>query len=480
MERASSNRKGVLARPSTRRHREEDEVDMGESKFAREEGGKFQSEGDPIYRGSIRGEATNGTEGGRIFGMNGYHSYWTAPSRVRGLDPQIGDFELLFMALSALTFRRSVGRMSLYTDKAGAAFLERMSVLDLYDDVSLELDKIVGVDPRVFWAAGKVYAYALCPAPCISVDLDAVLWGPLPKLVKDVRVLHEDCIWWDCYAHSRELYTKYSMGSHLWNWKATPLNVGILEFRDDKVKGAYVMASIQFMESFSAAGDSEKLRKFAKEAEKEGRKIRIFEQIFAEQQMLSMVLDRMGGKYETVSRIDGDTDHLAENPFVTHLWGAKDFYKIYPPAKDAMISYLLNRLGREYPEAARFVEKMESIYRGSGRLVEGGSGMGLARVESPGQAPALKVSARVAKVRSIEGLAWAEDLCFGFRRPLRVGSSLQKGEVVHVEGKGAACSLVLRDAKVEVLSRTEGELRIRVVKDRLRLPDWSTSGSGSS
>lgn len=412
--------------------------------------------------------------------MNGFHSYWTAPSRVRGLDPQIGDFELLFMALSALTFRRSVGKMRLYTDKAGAAFLERMSVLGLYDDVNLELDKVVGVDPRVFWAAGKVYAYALCPSPCISVDLDAVLWGPLPPLSNDVRVLHEDCIWWDCYAHSRELFTKYGMGSHLWDWKATPLNVGVLEFRDDKTKGAYATSSIQFMEAFSAAGDSERLRRFAKEAEKEGRRIRIFEQIFAEQQMLSMVLSRMGGRYETVSRIDADTDHLAENEYVTHLWGAKDFYKIYSPAKDAMISYLLNRVGREYPEAAKFVEKMESIYRGTGRLVEGGSVFGLARVETPGTPSALKVSARVAKVRSIVGRAWAEDLCFGFRRPLREGSFLQKGEVVHVEGKGAACALVLRDAKIRVLNRSEGELRIQVVKDRLRLPDWSAVGSAPS
>lgn len=160
------------------------------------------------------------------------------------------DFEALVAAYSVLKYKENCGKMHLVTDASGAKYLEYLGLLQLYDDVHVILDEIVGIDPDVFWAAGKLYAYEFMKAPCISLDMDAVLYKPFPHK-EDVTALHVDNALWDCYSENRAMFASCGMKSRNWDWSLPPLNVGVLQFLDSKVKNFYTSTSISFMECFT-------------------------------------------------------------------------------------------------------------------------------------------------------------------------------------------------------------------------------------
>ncbi|MBO4913979.1 MAG: hypothetical protein J5449_02130, partial [Oscillospiraceae bacterium] len=86
------------------------------------------------------------------------------------------DFELLTLMLSALEWRRHCGAISMITDSRGRDYFERAGLGSLWSEpIDVSLDRMdESVDPTLFWAAGKLEALRLTPAPCVMLDTDMI------------------------------------------------------------------------------------------------------------------------------------------------------------------------------------------------------------------------------------------------------------------------------------------------------------------
>ncbi|MCR0982764.1 DUF6734 family protein [Roseomonas populi] len=103
-------------------------------------------------------------------------SLWTRPMRAGGRRSGWATERdhLLSWILSVESGRRHFGRTRLVADGPGAELL--VDGLGLaFDEVTLELDALEGVDPDL-WALGKLHAYRAQSAPFLHIDSDVYLW----------------------------------------------------------------------------------------------------------------------------------------------------------------------------------------------------------------------------------------------------------------------------------------------------------------
>lgn len=117
--------------------------------------------------------------------MQAFVSNWTRPYAVRcpGRPYQMTDFDLLTTVLSALVWRRENGSIRMITDDTGAQYYRSLGLTDLWDGgIFTYLNDIPSaIDPCTFWAAGKLYALAATPAPCVMLDTDFIVWHSLSE-----------------------------------------------------------------------------------------------------------------------------------------------------------------------------------------------------------------------------------------------------------------------------------------------------------
>ena len=117
--------------------------------------------------------------------MQAFVSNWTRPYAVRCPDRpyQMTDFDLLTTVLSALVWRRENGSIRMITDDTGAQYYRSLGLTDLWDGgIFTYLNDIPStIDPCTFWAAGKLYALAATPAPCVMLDTDFIVWHSLSE-----------------------------------------------------------------------------------------------------------------------------------------------------------------------------------------------------------------------------------------------------------------------------------------------------------
>lgn len=411
-----------------------------------------------------------------IYGLKGFHSYWTKPQLVKRGKITMQDFEILTMALSACVFRRLGYPMTLITDTKGAQFMQKIGVLQCYDNVYTTLDRLTGVNPSIFFAAGKNLAYEMMTTPCVSIDLDAVVWR-MPEFDEfntDLVVLHEDFIEWDCYHSSKELYGELGFKSDLWNWGVRPFNVAVLLFNNSYLRTAYTSLSQMFMENYSRFYSRDYLQEQSKDIVKYGRHPRVFEQIFAEQQLLAMIANRMKAKVCTISSIDKATDHLMSNPLVTHLWGIKTVYRSNMEVKDALVTGLLNTLGKNYPETRRLCNYVRKVYSKSNRDTEGDIFEGSFQfkdtpIAEDSYSYSIPYRDRMMKVLDVQGEVMASDICFGYKRPVRKNGVVVVGESIYLR-EGAFCVLlrggkaVIVKAPANAIKDSEGWVKTKVIK----------------
>jgi hypothetical protein len=365
----------------------------------------------------------------------------------------MSDFEALITAYSVLQYKLTCGPMHLVTDSLGARYLEHLGILQLYDEVHVKLDSIVGIDPVTFWAAGKLYAYELIPAPCISLDMDAVLFKPLPHQ-EDVTALHVDNALWDCYAESRAMYAACGFKSRNWDWSLPPLNVGLLQFRNEAIKNFYTSTSIAFMECFTNFYSSDILKRKVLQLKQLGRKASIFEQIFAEQRILSLCVGRAQGTFSTVSEIDPKTNHLAANPYVTHVWGIKNVYRSVECIRKSCVSYLVNLLSIKFPESRLLISRILSTVKSNHLPFTGHPDSGdFNLISSNATSGSFGGSSRLLKVLDTSGTIYACDLCFGHKRLLSKGSYVLVGERLLLQPR-STCTLRSDNKVFQIYTKT--------------------------
>lgn len=266
--------------------------------------------------------------------MRAFHSFWSKPNRARnGGSVVIPDYELLTLMLSALEWRKLNGPIGLVTDSEGAAYFERAGLGSLWSEpIDTALDGIdPGLDPRLFWAAGKLEALRRADAPCVMLDTDMILWADVGRLLSDAAVAaHREelnpAVYPDPAAFS--LDAGYAFPSE-WDFTLPAANTAFLYLPENGLKEYYVDSAFDFMRALRDSGVDPTVS-----------------MCFAEQRILPMCARARGVGLRTLL----DYHSLDDQAFVTHLWGHKGELAASPERR---IEYCLGcvlRLLSDFPE----------------------------------------------------------------------------------------------------------------------------------
>lgn len=278
--------------------------------------------------------------------MRAVHSFWSAPNRCRnGGEIEIPDYELLTMMLSALKWRQLNGPVIMVTDSAGADFLERAGLLNLWSEpIDTALDGIdPTTDPFRFWAAGKLYALSRVDAPCVMLDTDMVVWQALSERLTDAAVAaHREALEPGIYpdpATAFVLAEDYAFPAS-WDFTLSAANTAFLYLPDNALKDDYIAAAFAFMRA---------LRNDAVDP--------TVSMCFAEQRILPMCAAARGVALHTLL----EEDALNEQDFITHLWGHKNELAASPERRVAYCLRCVLRLLRDFPEWESVLAENEQI-----------------------------------------------------------------------------------------------------------------------
>ncbi|MBR5420695.1 MAG: hypothetical protein IK115_06060 [Lachnospiraceae bacterium] len=265
--------------------------------------------------------------------MNGFYSLWTAPSAAEaGKGFAMADHDLVCLLLSVACWERYNGKSRLYADEAATKyFLERD--LDRIFSRGLEaLSVPKGIDPKVFWAAGKLCALSMEDLPSAMIDTDLIVWQGIGKQLKgtSLAVIHREEL-------NPEIYPdpglfRMAKGYHFpksWDFNIRPANTALLFMRDEVLRDAYVSESLRFMQNCEEHEDM------------------LCPMVFAEQRILPMVAGSLGiNTFAFCERIE----HLREQKMFTHLWGHKNVFKYNRDEQKAFVRRCMLRMRRDFPE----------------------------------------------------------------------------------------------------------------------------------
>lgn len=255
----------------------------------------------------------------------------------------VEDFEILTTILSALLWRRHNGEIKLVTDSVGAEFYDKNGMCRLWNELDTSLDDIpLSINPKVFWAAGKIFALRQSDAPVAVMDTDFIVWDKLAfESMSELSAIHSEDINADIYPSEDYFGMKcgYGFKSDL-DWSVRPLNAAFYIIKSDDLKKNYTDEAIEFM--CNAEGGDE-LRYM----------------LFAEQRLMPMCAKRLGAEVMEIS----DIGRLFENGerYFTHVWGMKQQMRNMPELRKDFCGRCIKRIYADFPEYADMLEGIAEI-----------------------------------------------------------------------------------------------------------------------
>lgn len=270
---------------------------------------------------------------------------------------------LLTMILSVLQWKRLNGVIKLYTDSIALSRYKEWGILDLWDEVdtrTLEQIDQDAINPAVFWAAGKIYAYAQEQEPFFFFDHDLIVWRKLDAYVSEADV---------CFTHWEE------SGNSPWykelrelrcppdyrfdpDWEGHPqrlsVNTSSVYFNHMGLKEVYVREALRFMKGNRIPDPPLVGTGAAPEA------------VFMEQSLLPLCVQKMGlrmrplvdavwgpveGRFIKHDARFGRWDFFqVPNTLLTHCWIHKSLLDWLPYLSDAYCKDLLREIKKSFPE----------------------------------------------------------------------------------------------------------------------------------
>lgn len=270
--------------------------------------------------------------------MNAIHIVSTAPFFAKRNGAFCAeDFDLYCTALSALSWRRKNGEITLCTDKIGAEYYRRIGLDCLWNEIRCCIPAdLEGIDPAMFWAGGKLLALRETDAPCVMLDTDFIVWEKL-DFGGEIIAAHREELMPDVYPPLGYFRTN----GHIipdFSESVLPLNTAFCYLPDNDIKELYTSQAIAFMKSALHCNDP--LRYM----------------VFAEQRMLTMCADYTGTPVKTL--LDKDRLFFPQNSF-THLWGAKQAMRDNPQLRTEFVEKCRARLKNDFPEYAFVAEAID-------------------------------------------------------------------------------------------------------------------------
>lgn len=249
--------------------------------------------------------------------LTAYHVLSTLPKRDRepGKAFLLEEFEVLTAKLSALCWRRYNGPIYLVTDPVGAEYVRRTGLDALYDGVQVLLsENNWNIPIQKFWACSKILALRQLPLPCVILDMDLIVWEPLPLGEGSLAAGHIEHIRPQVYPPLSEFWVSPRYRFPDWDEHAEPLNTSILYMKDRNLRDYYTRCAIDFMQYERYTPDNG---------------VRCM--VFAEQRILAMCAAKMGITAQTFL----DYDHLdSPQTLITHTWSGKRLLRFEPEAAE--------------------------------------------------------------------------------------------------------------------------------------------------
>ncbi|MCL1789708.1 MAG: hypothetical protein FWG33_05050, partial [Oscillospiraceae bacterium] len=165
-------------------------------------------------------------------------------------DFSLDRFELYTAALSSLTRKKAGNTTVMHCDSRGEKYIREIGLIDVWDEVTHTIpDDLDGINPRMFWAAGKLFALKATPCPVLMLDTDFIAWQ-LPEFGKGITAAHREPLFEKAYPDISHFNMDdgYTFNKEF-NYNAQPLNTAFLYINSNQFKDDYVEQSLDFMRS---------------------------------------------------------------------------------------------------------------------------------------------------------------------------------------------------------------------------------------
>lgn len=276
--------------------------------------------------------------------MRAIHIISTAPFFAK--NPQgsyrMDKFELYSAVLSALNWRRLGGEIALVTDTDGEKYINTLGINSVWNSINrLIPDDLEGIDPKMFWAAGKLFALRETEAPVAMIDTDFILWK-MPEL-PDNRIVaaHRENLTPSVYPPLDYFSFKRPFPMQGMNESVLPMNTAFLYLPDESFKQYYVNRSIAFMKSAAVCDDY------------------LCYMVFAEQRLLSICAEEL--KIGSQVLMDKDELFFPREDY-THIWGAKRVMRTDPGSLSDFCTRARDRIKHDFPEYDFVIPLIEQSY----------------------------------------------------------------------------------------------------------------------
>lgn len=273
--------------------------------------------------------------------MDAIHVNSTLPFFVKHKDGNynIEDFTLYNTVISALQWRKMNGDIFMCTDSIGAAYYKKLGIEKVWNDVlTVVPDDMEGINPRMFWAAGKLLAMREMTGNFALVDEDFIVWNKLSLSETAVTVAHREDLMPDVYPDPYCFGADFPLLERL-SLSVLPCNTAFMHIPDLSFRQLYVNQSIAFMKSARECDDY------------------LCHMVFAEQRLLAMLCDYAGVQIETL--LDKDRLFVAQDDY-THLWGAKQALRDNDEYRKNFIERCRKRIREDFPEYSYVIEAIDS------------------------------------------------------------------------------------------------------------------------
>jgi hypothetical protein len=143
-------------------------------------------------------------------------------------------------------------KTNLFVDNHTIKYYEQFGLLDIFDNVdNILLNKDFGVNLKVYWAAGKIFAQSLFDGPTLMMDLDFRFFAEIDKFgIFDSDIT---CLWAEIREDEHYLTPQEAMSYTYLNWNLPwdnyAFNTSFLYFRNDEVRKKYCDLGIEYMRS---------------------------------------------------------------------------------------------------------------------------------------------------------------------------------------------------------------------------------------
>jgi hypothetical protein len=251
---------------------------------------------------------------------------------------KVDRFELYTAAISSLIRRQSGNRTIMHCDSHGETYLRGLGLAELWNEIVTTIpDGLDGINPKMFWAAGKLFALRETPCPVLMLDTDFIAWQ-LPELDEGIVAAHREELTQNVYppiSHFN-MEENYEFNKS-YNYGVRPLNTAFLYINDEVFKQYYIEKSMEFMKSANDSNDY------------------LTYMVYAEQRLLAILADYKKIKTGTLFELK---DAQIQRSY-THTWGAKQVMRDNVGECERFCEKCRKRIRKDFPEWEWIIEKIE-------------------------------------------------------------------------------------------------------------------------